>query len=478
MTAPQSIWISVPHPDDPAGPPIYEGPAEDAYRSLVPGIYQADPGEDSPEPISVLVEQNSSHIQETTGRGDREYVAGVFWGQFTPHLTAAGYPPEVVNAVIGDHVERSSTEQLRSDCDRGQHDNRLALNMLLLAELGTAAVAMLGREPQPGTNIAWNREGFQYAYGDHADSMIAELTNRISVALGGHSTLSQAADRTTGPQERLAIEYVASLPGLEIVAALTGTDNNPADIELIAGQIRQTHPEAINLAAANYWQHQYTQAMTGELQQAGYPAEVAATVVAASAESTVDWMDYARAVNSPEIRLTLLPALGRAALASGGAEPVPGTNARWQLAAEIMTGGTLPLSRAQAEAAADQHTQQRPHAAHLDTSPPQTTMTINTSPTGVRLTVAPNHPGYAELAEHLDANHFQPVIDELGTWTMPTPEANRTRTNFRLSAVKAIGPHLGFSLLETAGAAPAGPSYAATTAPSITESIHRAFPQR
>ena len=33
--------ITVPHPDDPGGPPVYEGPASNAHAWLVPGIYPA-----------------------------------------------------------------------------------------------------------------------------------------------------------------------------------------------------------------------------------------------------------------------------------------------------------------------------------------------------------------------------------------------------------------------------------------------------
>ena len=517
MTTPEPEWISISNPDDVTAPPIFEGNPKDAYRFLTPGVYQVDPiDDDEPERQSIRIEDERSYIEEGThaaepppspaetseligpdnttslaaddpplpdftavDRADRLEAAGTFWNKFTPELTAAGYPEAQVNAVISDHVDRTSTAQLRIDTNADQYDNRLRLNMMLLGQLGTTAAQMLGHEPNPGTNLAWDHEGFAVAHGTETSNQWRnELTERISLALGGPALQDGAPSATRSRPEQLAIDYVAALPGQQLIDTLLGTDDNPSEVARVVTAIRTDQPNQNNDAAANYWRREYTTAMTNELSTAGYPTDVATRTAAQSAQATTDWMDHARAVNSPEVRLTLLPNLGRVAAASTTGEPFPGTNTRWQLAADIMSAGKVPITREQAEAAAEQHLQQQPHPAHATTTPQSALTIINTS-TGVLITAPTNDANYSELAEHLDANHFQPVIDQPGTWTMPTPETSRTRTNFRLTAIKAIVAHLGLALREPPTAAPSGQAWlAAPSAPAAAMTLHPAAPQR
>lgn len=55
ITAAAAQDVSIPHPDDPLGPPLYEGPASEAHARLVSGRYDAHARHDPTQELVVIV---------------------------------------------------------------------------------------------------------------------------------------------------------------------------------------------------------------------------------------------------------------------------------------------------------------------------------------------------------------------------------------------------------------------------------------
>lgn len=84
--------ITVPNPDDPFGPPIYEGPSAEAGQHLVPGTYAAVHQADSDHIYEVVVDDHERAALFHTGTAPATITAtpaGTTTGTVTPEVRAA-----------------------------------------------------------------------------------------------------------------------------------------------------------------------------------------------------------------------------------------------------------------------------------------------------------------------------------------------------------------------------------------------------